>query len=56
MADTDKTVYLHDIVRDDIVGRMRADAEANGQKADVAALRRHVEAEMADSRSGRRKH
>ncbi len=56
MSDTDKTVYLHDVIRDDIVGRLRADAEASGQKADTAALRRAVEAEMTDSRSGRRAH
>jgi hypothetical protein len=56
MSDKDTTVYLHDVVRDDIVGRMRADVEATGQKADTAALRRAVEAEMTDSRSGWRKH
>jgi hypothetical protein len=56
MSDNDKTVYLHDVIRDDIVGRVRADAEAAGQKADTAALRRAVEAEMTDSRRGWRKH
>jgi hypothetical protein len=56
MSDDDKTVYLHDVIRDDIVGRRSADAEARGQRADPAALRRAVEAEMTDSRSSRRAH
>jgi hypothetical protein len=56
MSDSDNTVYLHDLVREDIVGRMREAAEAAGQKADTAALRRAVEAEMAGTGKGRRAH
>ena len=54
MSDSDDTVYLHDLVRDDTAGRIRDAAEAGGGKADMAAIRRGVEAEMADSRGGRR--
>ncbi len=57
MSDSDKnTVYLHDLVRDDIVARMRDAAESAGQKADTAALRRAVEAEMSGFGNGRRPH
>jgi hypothetical protein len=56
MSNSDKTVYLHDLVRDDIVDRMRDAAEAAGQKPDVAALRRNVEAEMSGFGNGRRPH
>jgi hypothetical protein len=55
MSNDDDTVYLHDIVRDDIAGRIRDAAEAAGGKADMAAIRRGVEAEMSDSRGGRRR-
>jgi hypothetical protein len=56
MSDTDNTVYLHDVIRDDIAGRMREAVEAAGHKADVAALQRAAEAQMADIRKGRRAH
>ncbi|WP_214407969.1 hypothetical protein [Pseudonocardia lacus] len=52
----DKTVYLHDLIREDIVARARDAAEAAGQKADVAALRRNVEAEMSGFGNGRHPH
>ncbi|MCO1655996.1 hypothetical protein [Pseudonocardia humida] len=56
MSDSDKTVYLHDLVREDIVARARDAAESAGQKADVAALRRAVETEMSGFGNGRRPH
>jgi hypothetical protein len=56
MKDSDTTVYLHDLVREDIVARARDAAEAAGQKPDVAALRRAAESEMSGFRGGRRPH
>ena len=56
MSNSDKTVYLQDLVRDDIVARAREAAEAAGQKADTAALRRAAEREMSGFGNGRRPH
>jgi hypothetical protein len=56
VKDSDKTVYLHDLVRDDIAGRMRDNLEAAGQKADMAALQRAAESEMSGFGNGRRPH